>query len=122
MAKSKAAEAATQAAVVPIDGTDYRLVYSFNAIAEAEERAKCNLLHGLSATLLNTMTAGQLRGMFYAALRANHADLTIDQAGGLIRLDTLPGIVKAIGEAFVLSMPDAKKNPTGAGANAPAAV
>lgn len=105
----------SQYAALEIDGQSYKLAYDFNAIAEAEEAAGCNLLHGISATLLNTMTAAQLRGLLYASLRRAQPNMTIAGAGSMIRLDTMPTIIEKISEAFALSMPRKKENPTEAG-------
>lgn len=115
--RSSVADAVTPSAEVEIDGQAFRLVYDFNAIADAESAAGCNLLHGLSATMLNTMNAAQLRGLFWAALRRHHPGITVQRAGELIRLDTMPQIIEGIGQAFVLAMPK-KENPTPAAGGA----
>jgi hypothetical protein len=118
-AKPKTAPASTPSAAdrvrgwapLTIDGTEYRLIYSFNAIADAESLAGCNLLHGISAALISTMTAAQMRGLFYAALKPLQPALTLAEVGAMIRIDTLPGIFEAITLAYSLAMPEKKKNP-----------
>lgn len=96
-------------ATLEIDGKAYRLSYDFNAIAEAEKEAGCNLLHGIAVILLRGMNAGQLRGLLYAALRQAHPKMTLSGAGRLIRIDTMPSITTAIIEAWNASLPEAKK-------------
>ena len=103
----------TDAATLEIDGRKYRLVYDFNAIADAEVSAGCNLLHGMTATMVNRMSAGQLRGLFFAALRRAHPTITMAAAAALVRLDTMPSIVEKLCECYALSFP-AAKNPTAA--------
>lgn len=90
-----------------VDEKEYRLAYSFNSIALAEAHAGCNLLRGLES--LTDLSAVQLRGLLYAALTVAHPELTIADAGNLIRLDTIGPITTALAEAYTLSMPSAKK-------------
>jgi len=96
-----------QFAPLTLDGKTYQLAYSFNAIAEAERVAGCNLLQGLEA--LGSLSALQLRGLLYAALKLASPKVTIEQAGSLIRLDTLSKVTAALAEAYQLSLPE-KKN------------
>lgn len=125
MAKSMATKAVKKSATLEIDGARYFLVYDFNAIAEAESLCGVNLLHGISALFLNTMTAMQLRAILYASLQPlqPHKPATKDkpesgvsmaQAGQMIRINTMPAIMTAISEAWALSMPEATENPPGA--------
>jgi len=108
-----------------LGGRTYRLAYSFNAIAEAEHLAGCNLLGGLEN--LENLTAIQLRGLLYAALVVAHPTipdgdgqrpLTVEDAGLLVRLDTIGPITGALAEAYRLSMPEKKQDPPKAGAPA----
>lgn len=102
-----------QFADLTVDGETYKLVYDYNAIAEAEAVTRTNLLTGLEN--LTELTAAQLRGLLYAALAVAHPDITVRNAGKMIRLDTLPTITKALATAYNLSMPEPKsENPTDA--------
>lgn len=105
-----------QFANLEMDGETYPLAYSFNAIAEAERLAGCNLLAGLEN--LMDLTALQLRGLLYAAMSVANPKVTIAQAGALIRIDTIPTITNAMADAYRLSMPGKKVDPTAAGAQA----
>lgn len=96
-------------APLEIDGQTYHLAYDFNAIAEAEKIADCNLLQGIAAVLLNGMTAAQLRGLLYAALLKAQPKTTLSQAGALVRIDTMPDIREALLRAYNASLPEAKK-------------
>lgn len=103
-----------------IDGEKFRACYDFNALAEAEEVAKCNLLHGMAGLLVSTASATQLRGLLYAALRKAHPRMTIEQAGALIRIDTMPAIREALLIAYRDSMPEATEaDPIPGGADPP---
>lgn len=97
-------------AVLEIEGEKFKLAFDFNAIAEAEHYAGCNLLSGLKN--LGDLTALQLRGLLYAAMRKAHPKVTIEKAGSLIRLDTIVKITLALGEAYSLSMPKRDETPT----------
>lgn len=113
-----AADPTIQFAKLEIDGQTLRLAYSFNAIAEAEHVAGCNLLGGLEN--LGDLTALQLRGLLYAALSVADPKASVEQAGALIRLDTIAPITMALAEAYRLSMPDNKPADPPAADGAPA--
>jgi hypothetical protein len=104
-----ASDPTIQFASLEIDGKTYRLTYDFNAIAQAEAASGCNLLQGVAGFLLNTATAAQYRGLLYAALLKAHPKMSIDQAGNLVRIDTMPDIRRALAEAYNLSMPEKKR-------------
>jgi hypothetical protein len=85
-----------------IDHKEYRLAYSYNAIALAEEASGCNLLVGLEN--LRDLTALQLRGLFYASLTPFQPSITVDQAGDLIGIASIGPITAAIADAYRKSM------------------
>ena len=89
-----------------VDGKTWRLTYDFNAIADAERIAECNLLAALDN--LAAISAAQLRGLLYAAIVVADARLrpTLQEVGALIRIDTLAAITEALAEAYRLSMPE----------------
>jgi len=99
-------------ATLKVDGTEYKLVYDFNAIAEAEALTGLNLLTGMinlwqDLTATKLMGASIVRGLLYAALRPK---LDLEAVGHMIRVDTLTDIVAAIREAYAESMPVPEKN------------
>lgn len=112
-------------AALEIDGEQYKLAWDFNAIAEAEKITGANLMHGIAVVMLNGMNAQQFRGLFYAALKLAHPKTTLESAGKLIRIDTMPDIRNALISAWNASLPEAKKiaeDPTAGGEeSAPAA-
>lgn len=104
-------------AALVIDGQEYRLVYDYGAIAEAEAvvnrgrstAERVNLLYGLMVM----MDAATLPGLLLAALRAQHPAITFEQVRAMIRPDTALDIYNAIHAANDLARPDAKrKDPT----------
>jgi hypothetical protein len=96
-------------ASLEVDGVEYRLAYDYNAIVEAEAAARINLLEGMAKILLNGMDAAHLRGLLYAALRKAHSEITLDQAGDLIRIDTIEEVRMAVLRAWDASLPAGKK-------------
>jgi hypothetical protein len=100
-----------QFAKLKLNGQEYKLAYSFNAIAEAESIAGCNLLAGLEN--LSSLSALQLRGLLYAGLAVANLKprISLEEAGAMIRLDTIGPITSALAEAYVLSMPEKKDPP-----------
>lgn len=117
-AKPAVIKAVQPSATLEIEGQKYQLVYDYNAIADAETvcGGQVNLLHGVSAMFLNTMSALQLRGLLYAALKPLQPDLTLSEAGALIKIHTMPAIMSAISEAWALSMPEVPPDPPAADA------
>lgn len=119
---NSAADPLVQFVKLTIDGEDYQLAYDFNAIAEAQKLADCNLLHGILALLARYPDAAELRALLFTALRKAHPRITIEQAGNLIRHDTMGDIVQALRDAYDNSLPEGKKlRPTGGGENPPPA-
>jgi hypothetical protein len=78
------------------------LAYDFNAIADAEEPAGCNLLAALES--LSDISAMQLRGLLFAAVVSTPKP-TILECGELIRVDTIAPITTALADAYNLSIP-----------------
>jgi len=104
-----------------IDGQTYELAWDFGAIAEAEKVTGCNLLQGVAGLLTNGATAGQLLGLFYAALKVAQPDITMLEASALCRIDTIPDVTRAIARAYNASLPEGQKkneNPTDGGGDA----
>ena len=89
-----------------IDGQKYSMCFSFNAFAEAESTTGCNLLKGIES--FENLTATQLRGLCYASLTVAHPDITLEEAGKLIRFDTIGLVAMAIGKAYMASIPEKK--------------
>jgi hypothetical protein len=111
-----AADPTIRFATLELEGQTYKLAYSFNAVAEAELVAKCNLLSGLEN--LHELSAIQLRGLLYAALSVAQPEITLSQAGEMIhpfttpaRAETITPISRALAEAYGLSMPEKKEDP-----------
>ncbi|MEO8100575.1 MAG: hypothetical protein ABI811_22950 [Acidobacteriota bacterium] len=108
---STAAEPKFESVLLEIDGRELRLAYDYNAIAEAEallnrsRSAPVNLLVGL----VGMVNANNLPGLFWAALRKQQPEITLDEASSLIRADTAALIANAVHEVHQLSLPEAKR-------------
>jgi hypothetical protein len=98
------ADPTIQFSTLTIDDQKFSLCFSFNAIALGEHAAGCNLLNGL-LNLQSGMSALELRGLLYAAMTVAKPDTTIEDAGKLIRLDTIGPVTMALAEAYSLSLP-----------------
>jgi hypothetical protein len=90
-----------------IDNETLTLAYDFNAIADAERIAGCNLLAALEN--LADISAIQLRGLLYAAIVTEPPDVrpTLVDCGNLIRLDTIAAVTMALAKAYELATPGA---------------
>jgi hypothetical protein len=100
---------------ITIDEREYSLAFSFNAIAEAERIAGCNLLAGAVSVWNNLGDADKqgalmLRGLLYAALSVAQPDISLQDAGKLIRVENITDIVSALHQAFALSLPESKED------------
>jgi hypothetical protein len=82
--------------------TTYTLVFTINAICEAEEATGQNLLGDL--TRLST-----LRLMLWAALRTHQPDMTKARAGEIIMAAGVEAAQTAVGEALALAFPKREK-------------
>lgn len=121
MALKKASKPTVKFYTLTIDGEDYKLAYSFNAIADAETVIRkvtgtdCNLLGGLAA-IWNDMANPQrpgasiLRGLFYAALSVADPSMTLDRAGDLMQIPDISTISDAIRLAYAMSLPEPKED------------
>lgn len=74
-----------------------KLCYDFNNIVDAEIQSGENLLKPLSN--LSRMTAGQMRGLFYALAKKHHPQVTLADAGNLLTLDSM-AVTNAVARVF----------------------
>jgi hypothetical protein len=98
-------------AKLTIDGREYLLGYDFNAIADTELEAGCNLLTGLMD--VGNLSARQLCGLFLASIRAAdpNSKMTILDVTALIRYETIFPITEALAESLLLSIPKRTEKP-----------
>ena len=90
-------------------GKDYRLAYSFNALAKAEAATGLNMFQGLNLQALNLV---QLRAMLWASLLKAQPDITLDEAGDLIASPAHCNLaLTAIADAWSASMPKPDADP-----------
>src|SRR5437899_62731 len=89
---------------IEIDGQAWSLTFDFNAIALAEAHTNVNLFKALGN--LGDLSASQFRGLVYAGLLKAHPELTAEQAGSLIRIDTMAPLQESLAEAYINSMPE----------------
>lgn len=91
-----------------IDGKTLALAYDFNAIADAEGPAGCNLLAALEN--LSDLSAQQLRGLLYAAIVVELPEVkpTVVDCGNMVRLDTIAPITMALAKAYEIATPGAR--------------
>lgn len=89
----------------------YALAFDFNALCDAETFVGRNLLAAFSVLGTDRLTAGDLRGLLYAAIRIDagmpkEPDKLLEFCGGLMLPDTIGDIVMALGEAYALAVSD----------------
>ena len=93
--------------LLALDGEEYFLTWDFNSIARAESLTGLNLLFAVD--LDPNISAGQLRGLLWAALQKFQPEMTLDQVGGMIHPRHAKTIIRALNEAFHGSQPDPEK-------------
>jgi|ERR1035441_77955 hypothetical protein len=107
MAKKAAHNPVVRYASITIDETDYKLAFSFGALAKAEKQTGCNLLSGMvsASNILDSGFPGAsvVLGMFWASLSVALPDITIDEASALITADNVAEVWTAVQEAQALS-------------------
>ena len=81
----------------------FHLAYDFNAIVKAEQATGVNLL----SSVVGEINASSLRGLLWASLLPENPDMTLDQAGKLIKPANIPTIRQAIVTAWFGSVKDA---------------
>lgn len=65
---------------VEVNGTKYKLVFDFAAIAEAEELTGHTLLAGMKQEFLTQPPINRVRDMFFASAKALQPNLTYEKA------------------------------------------
>lgn len=100
-------------AALEIDGETYRLLFDFNALAEAERLTGHGLLRQHPAKYFRDLDAAGIRGFLYAALKAEHPQISVDAVGALLRVEFFQSIFGAISKAWILSMPERSKEDSG---------
>ena len=112
MAKKATHNPTVRFANITIDETEYKLAFSFGALAKAEKQTGCNLLSGMvsASNVLDTGFPGAsvLLGMFWAALSVANPDMTLDDAGALITADNVAKVWEVVQEAQALSSKEYK--------------
>ena len=86
------------------NGETYHLAYDFNAIVQAEKVTGVNLL----TSVVGEITAQSLRGLLWASLLKDRPEITIDEAGALIKPTNIATIRQAIVTCWFGSVPDAE--------------
>jgi len=106
MSRTKVANTKNDPTVPFVPFKDYRLVYSFNALALAEKATGLNMFQGLNLQALNAL---QLRAMLWASLLKAQPDMTLEDAGDLLTNPVDCNLVlAAIADAWTASMPKPK--------------
>lgn len=92
-----------------LKGNDYKLAYSFNALALAEKATGLNMFQGLNLQALNVL---QLRAMLWASLLKAQPEMTLEDAGDLLSSPVDCNIaLTAIANAWTASMPKPESDP-----------
>lgn len=89
-----------------LGGTEYALVYDFEAICEAEEILDRPLITGLRKRDITTPTVNLVRAMFYACAHSSQPALTYEQAKSLITRANLTEVWIKVLEAWTLGQPE----------------
>jgi hypothetical protein len=96
-----------------IDGDSYRLLFSFEAIAEAEDLTGLPLISGLRKKDVDTPRIAFVRALLYACLRPHHSEVTYEEAAALVNQWNWSDIWGKVLDAWVAGMkkPDPKDAP-----------
>ncbi len=98
-----------------IDGETYKLFFSLDVIAEAEEITDKPLITGLNRKDFQSPRVSLIRALFWASLRVHHPEVTLEQVKALITVRNLGEVWEKVLDAWVACM----KGPDEDGANPP---
>jgi len=90
-------------------GTEYRLVFDFESIAEAEDITNVPLLSGLYTSDAVKPKINFLRAFFFACAHSEQPNLTFEQAKALVTQQTFGLVWMKVLEAWKLSQPEAEE-------------
>lgn len=85
-----------------LGGVERRLVFDFNAIVHAEKVTGLNLIKAMVSELDATRT----RGLLWAALLKEHAELTLEEVGGWLHPRNLSVVRDALIATWFGSIPE----------------
>jgi hypothetical protein len=100
-----------RAAKLTLDGEIYKMVFTFAALAEAEDRLvasdpEVNLLFNLPRLRMRST-----RVLFAASMMTHHPKIAFEDAENLVTRENSLAVMTAIVEAWNLSMPETKAKP-----------
>jgi len=90
---------------ITVDDTVYYLRYDLNALCKLED-AYGNIEAAFNFEENPEGAIGKLRKVLFVGLKANHAEITEDEVGGMFTVDNLGEFQDAIGKAMDAAMPD----------------
>lgn len=93
-----------------INGVAYKLLFDFEAIANAEDLIGRPLLMGLSKRDIDRPTISLVRAMLYTGLHTCQPDLTYAQAQSLVDRKNIAHVWGKILVAWAESIPDGDKD------------
>jgi hypothetical protein len=88
-----------------VDGTKFKLIYDFDALARAEEITGISLLFGVN---WGAISAPQLRGILFASVLKAHPETKLEDLTKHINLRNHARLTIAIKDAWINSIPDAE--------------
>ena len=89
---------------INLAGREYKLVFDFDAIAEAEDLLDRPILSGLTKREFDHPRINLVRGFFFAAALKHQPDLTYEQAKALVTPQAMPSIWAECLGAWAASM------------------
>lgn len=93
--------------VLEVEGQRYELRYDWNAAAEYEVASRETISQTLEGLAAGRLSAIALRAMLWAGLRANHREVSLEQAGDLISRAGRVAVVRVLSAAMRFYFPDA---------------
>jgi hypothetical protein len=104
--------------LITLGGRELKLVFDFNAVAFVEEQTGRNLLDESGWQKIN---GSALSIVLWAAALKEQPELTLKEVRSLMRGNQVPLVSSKVLEAWTLSKPEEKPDPTGAATVQPSA-
>lgn len=92
--------------VATIGGHNYRLVFDFEAVAEAEDILDRALITGLTQKDVYRPTVSLVRAMLFGVIHREHPNLTYEAVKALVTRENLLEVWAKVFEAWVKSNPE----------------
>jgi hypothetical protein len=89
---------------ITLKGTEYHLLFDFQAVADAEELTGRSLITGLHLKDFESPSIKLVQAMLYACMKHNHPTISFELAKTFVTMKTIGKIWGAVTDAWAMAM------------------